>query len=172
MASVFENTEDYSFNIKLCVRSFYENSCKMALDKYNSEQKLKNLIELSYYSYFVEKPQLKILFYKLYEVKLKKQAELIRNQTPILSIELEKEKKRQISLKKELAHCFVSECSAKAIADYQGYLHKVEKQAVKIQRSFRRSLTRLLNKMEYMNFQLKIEEEQALQRKRNKIMKK
>ena len=172
MLPVLENTEDYSFKMTTFVKSLLENSCKKALDKYNSLQKLKNLINLSYYTYFVEKSQLKILFYKLHEVKLKKQAELNRNQKPILSIELEKERNRQITVKKELAHSFVSECSAKAISDYENFIFKVEKQSVKIQRAYRRSLTRLLNKMEYMNYKLKIEEEQALQRKKKKIIKK
>jgi len=152
---------------KLC-KMIIEDSCKSAIEKFKSQEKLKNLLEQSFYHYFIEKTQMKILLFKLNEINLKKRANVKDSNRARLSIDIERERKRQLDLIKDQANSFVSACSAKAISDYNTFMNDAEVKTVKIQTYFRKSLSRLINKMEYMNYKLLIEEEKAIERKKKK----
>jgi hypothetical protein len=169
MESEIDNILDTNtFYIRRLSKMLFDDSSKSAIEKFNSQEKLKQLFEQSFYHNFIEKTQMKILFYKLNEIKLKKKAEEKDSHRVRISINLERERKKQFDVIKEQASSFVSACSAKAITDYQNFLQDAEGKAVKIQNYFRKSLSRLINKMEYMNYKLLVEEEQAMQRKKKK----
>ena len=161
-------TDTNNFNIRKLCKMIIDDSFKSAIENFNSQEKLKNLLEQSFYHFFIEKTQMKILFYKLNEINLKKRAEVKDTHRARLSIDIERERKKQLNVIKDQANSFVSACSAKAISDYNTFMHDAELKAVKIQTYFRKSLSRLINKMEYMNYKLLIEEEKAIERKKKK----
>jgi hypothetical protein len=165
---------DNNFDKKIThdARNFLEKSFNNVIKKVEDEQKIENLklfFDKTFYSHYISKTQLKIFMYKINEMKMKKFAEDgYKNYSDMH----DNEKKEMWKESRKSTSSFLSNIITKSVTKYKDYTEEVTDSVIKIQKYFRKSLLRLLNKMEYLNYKLDLEREKALERAKKKTMEK
>jgi hypothetical protein len=142
-------------------RILIEDAFSKAAAKYNSINKIKSLVEKHIYN---DRLQMKIALYRLHQDRLKDSQDERNNKL----ITEEKSKKHRMTEIKQASNSFINRCIENTLFSYQHYKDQAEPSVRKIQRTFRRSMWKLILKMEKMNRMLEYEEEQAKQRKKSK----
>jgi hypothetical protein len=164
MLDVIDLTMDK--NIVDEVKSFLDEVCKTVLKRNEIMQQkiaLQSLGDRAFYTHFIDSLQIKFFIFKMNEHKMKQVEE-------VNYLKFQENERKLYNEAKKTTSEFLTTSIKQTVNAYKKYTAKVLPIVVKLQSTFRGHLTRLISKMELMNYKLTQEQEKAVVRARAKTI--
>jgi hypothetical protein len=156
--------EVFDRKITAQAKIFLNNMCENVLilkDKEDKKTQIKALADEVFYRNFIDIHQIKIALYKLTAYKMKRFTESKFEKN-------EQFEKKALQEARKISKIILESSIQRTLVSYTRYITIAKKAAIKLQSNFRGKLSRLIYKMELMNYRIELENDKAAERARSK----
>jgi hypothetical protein len=157
-------TEVFDRNITAQAKIFLNNMCRNVMilkEKEDKKSQIKAMGDEIFYKNFIDINQLRVALYKLTAYIMKKFAESKFDKN-------EQFEKKALQEARKVSKIILENSIQRTLTAYTRYITIAKKAAIKLQSHFRGKLSRLIYKMELMNYRIEQENERAAERARSK----